>query len=344
MEASKPALPRKVVDTFVGEMYFPDEKITKICISQRKKPEDYYYWEFKKVNLIEDSVNNVRYLIGDFEGNENWYPCSLKAFIYKDGRMLGTVRYLAESGWKDDKLDGRYLDLGSGGYILHGFWLKEGKLEAKESFLFFVQKPEVVIPSVSGISTTTEKVTPKKEKPQKSLSSAKVSQAKTQTAAVTQKAAVNSVALKKKAKAAVVKKEKEASHEEITHGFVKLGVEQDRKAALHFLSYMLIKIGYEVQLLEDGINLPDLLISRGEVTSFVYLHTSNKKKANWRVSVSKLQRQHYFIFCHTVSEEFFPDIYILKGSEVSSWLKRYPKLSVEDKLMANRKNSWGPLS
>ena len=148
---------------------------------------------------------------------------------------------------------------------------------------------------------------------------------------------------KNRTKRQVVESAEEIEENQITKSFVDLSILEDKKASLHFLAYMLIKLGCQVQLGDREMNFSDLILqSEGELL-FVHVHSSNRKEGSWRFEVPKSHNTHYYIFCHTMSNEFFPDIFIATGKDVARWIKKNGKISTKDKAMTSIKNLWEQL-
>src|SRR5688572_21122774 len=99
---------QKVLQKYRGEIYFPERIEYDQLINSSSKPEDHVPWEIPQISMISDEINKSLFFIGDFNGNDDWYPFALKIFIYKDGKALGNIRYVSESGWNDEKIEARF--------------------------------------------------------------------------------------------------------------------------------------------------------------------------------------------------------------------------------------------
>lgn len=336
MEITKKNVSRRVIDTFSGQMYFPHIDDYEKLVTSLSKPEDCPVWEFPKINLIEDSTTNIRFLIGDFNGTDNWYGCSIKIFIYKDGKALGHVKYLAESKWKDEKIEARFIDRKEDGIVVFGWWLTERDQMQKEPFLFFVEKPAAKEFNTKSLDMSIPKG--------KDSSDSAVKQVKESKKTVVKKSVVNKKSNKPKTIKATKISEEEISEERLSNSFVELTALKEKQACLHFLSYMLIKIGFQVQQGNIDLDFSDLILLKDNEYSFVHVLSSNKKEGIWKIDVPKEHYEHNYIFCHTISKEFFPDFFITFGKEVAKWVKKNGKISTKDKELVSIKNHWGPIS
>ncbi len=311
---------KKIIDIFRGELFMSNVDVIEECLKNTSRPDENSY-EFKKVSLIEDQENNSRYLIGDFEGDDREYGFTLKIFLYKDGKALGNWRYVPEANVGPSTLHASFIDLADAGFIVHGFFLTEGKT-GKEFFIFFVEKPNQL--KNSSIIKIQE---PKKPSP-KDRSTLKQS--------TSQKLLPNSI---KKIK---TKKGDESYDISVIRSFIKLRPESGKQACVHFLAYLLVKMGFLVQTYHSNGGFPELLIEKNGKYLYIHVNVSNERKPQWKVSGIKME-DHFYIFCHVISNEIFPDVYILKGPTLNSLMKRNSKISTVDKQMSKIKNSWAPL-
>lgn len=336
MELTKTNTSRRVIDTFSGQMYFPDKDDYEKLATSLSKPEDYHFWEFPKINLIEDNATNIRFLIGDFNGNDDWYGFSIKIFIYKDGKALGHVKYLVESKWKDDKIEAHFIDRKEDGFVVFGWWFTGGDQKQKDPFLFFVERPAAKKFNTKPLALSYPKGNDSTD--------STVKQAKEPKKAVVKTSVVSKTSNKPKTIKATKISEEEIREEQLSNSFVELTALKEKQACLHFLAYILIKIGFQVQQGNIAMDFSDLILLKDNEYSFVHALSSNKKEGVWKIDVPKEHYEHNYIFCHTISKEFFPDIFIATGKEVAKWMKKNGKISTKDKVLVSIKNLWDPLS
>lgn len=103
-------MPRKLIKQFQGAIFFPNHDFINEYLNNKDELyKNEYYWNIKKFNLIKDSDNNISYLIGDYEGDEYEYACSIKLFLYNDKKVLGHINYVAESGWENCKIEAKQI-------------------------------------------------------------------------------------------------------------------------------------------------------------------------------------------------------------------------------------------
>lgn len=321
-------LNKKVVDTFTGELYYANADEVKDSLAASKKP-DRGCFNIDKASLINDLDNKVFYLIGDFPGDSDWYGFTIKIFLYDNGQALGTMKFIVEAKTAPSKLTA-YYEKRNNGFVIHGYFVTDGA-EGKESFILYIEKPEV---KEEGLEVPSAVSMPVSE-----AGAATVRRQKKKTAA--QQPAKTTGAQKN------LKSMKSIEVKEDTQGlvgyFTDLDAASEKRAHIHFLCYSLTKVGFNVHPLHNEAGLPDLLIENEGVYIFIHVYSSNKRKPSWKVDIKKNQKEHLYIFCHALATDFVPDMYIVEGSKVAGWMQKRGSISIEQKEMVNIKNSWTPL-
>lgn len=315
---------KKVIDSFVGELYMCNPDEVQKSIKEKSKP-DLDPFELKKINLIEDEKNQSTYLIGDSEGDDEYYSFTLKIFLYKDYKALGNCYYLAEAKMPQEKIYAKYLKWSSG-FMIYGYFQYQGS-DSKESFILFVEKSYD-----RDVDKRKAKIVPKPYEFKKVNLVPKVKN--TKDVSSTRKTG-KIVKPKKAAKSKIIETVS------ITDNFINLTSKADKQSCIYFLACILIKMGYTVQINPSIKELPELIIQKNNKSSHIYVNVSAKRKPSW--NIINIKRNEFYIFCHNQSKDDFPDVYILKGSGVTNLIRRAGEINIEEKTMAKIKNSWAPL-
>jgi hypothetical protein len=139
MATRLPANSQNVSDIFTGELCFGQEAEVKKSFEERRKPDIYDPFRSDRFSLIEDSINKVSCLKGDFIRDDNRYGFTVKVFLYpKDGKALGNLTYVKDAKQPPFTINARFIQTEEG-FIIHGFIEPKGG-EGKEWFILFAEK------------------------------------------------------------------------------------------------------------------------------------------------------------------------------------------------------------
>jgi hypothetical protein len=132
-------MPRKLIKQYTADVFFPNhDEIQDFVADREMLYETIQPMVIKKFNLIEDPENKSRFLVGDFEGIENFAPWTIKVFLYDDGKVLGSLKYLAQFNFPEEKIEATYTKGKKDNMIIHGICRVIRNGEQKQGFLVIV--------------------------------------------------------------------------------------------------------------------------------------------------------------------------------------------------------------
>lgn len=303
----------QILDTFKGEICFPNSVDYKQLLITKEKPGDCEFWSVKKFTLIQNKEIGSKYLIGDYEGDDNFYGCSIKIFIYPDSKALGHAKYVAESKWEDNKLDAHYEITPVGDYFIFGNWFSGDNLDVKECFIAYIERNEKQSLFQVQLTSSLEKEktdTPPRQSQIPDKDKVEIAQYKTKSAS------------------------------SFSTSFIKLTLAQEKASTLHFLAFMFIKIGHSVQIVQDIPNRESLIVSKAGTTKNIQVIYTSKKAGAWTLPPPAEINPTIYAFCHLLQKDYFPDVYFVSENQVSALARKKAELNINNKLFIEQKNNW----
>jgi hypothetical protein len=298
---------RKVLDVLSGEFYLVNPDEIESSLANYTRPL-YDPWMIEKLSLIEDLDSRSRFLVGDYPGERGYSSFTIKSFLYKDDfKALGNLKYHVTTGLPTYNITGKYEET-EAGYIIYGFLTNPIK-DGKECFMLYADKPAKEITASAAKSQNTTRTSTVKRNT--------VSSQKASTPSSKKQNTEKNLTLSK-------------SDLSIIDSFVSLDSEAENKSSCYFLSYVLTNVGYNVQLLENKTHRPKLLLEYNNILSYVHVYTSSSANASWNVVVDTTQLDHLYVFCHIITSELYPDIYIFTGSDIVKSGKKNKAIKVSD--------------
>jgi hypothetical protein len=137
------------IEYFDAKIYWVDSNELEEFVAGKLPRVDYEYWSLAGCRIIDNPAEDNKILVGDFKGNDGYYACSIRLFLYKDNFCLGKATYVPESNWSKDSIKAKFQTIANK-IIVYGRW----EMDIGSDYFVMELKPHVEVNETNNLIST----------------------------------------------------------------------------------------------------------------------------------------------------------------------------------------------